>query len=94
MKPIPPTITNKGRAKPTRRKVIDGVLIAIGLFFLAYFAVQAISDLDGFLTRDNAERFLVVPALTIAFVPFLYLVAWYSRRELVSIRNRLRSGEI
>ena len=76
------------KIEPIVRKVIDGVLIAIGLFFLGYFAVRAISDLDGFLTRENAERFLVVPALTVAFTPFLYLVAWYSQRELANIRKR------
>jgi hypothetical protein len=78
------------KIEPIVRKVIDGVLIAIGLFFLGYFAVRAISDLDGFLTRENAERFLVVPALTVAFTPFLYLVAWYSQRELANIRKRFR----
>jgi len=74
----------------TVRKVIDGVLIAIGLLFLAYFAVRAISDLDGFLTRENAERFLVVPALTVAFVPFLYGVAWASKRKQENLRRRFR----
>jgi hypothetical protein len=63
------------------RKVIDGVLVGIGVFLIASFGVTALSDLDGFLSRETAERFLVVPALTLAFIPFLYLVEWYSQRR-------------
>jgi hypothetical protein len=45
---------------------------------------------DGFLTRENAEGFLVAQALTLAFVPFLYGVAWVSRREQANLRRRFR----
>jgi hypothetical protein len=70
------------------KKVIDGVLIAIGAFLLISFAAHAIFDLDGFLSRENAERLLVVPTLTVAFIPFLYAVAWYSQRELANLRRQ------
>jgi hypothetical protein len=76
----------------TTRKVIDGVLIGIGVFLFASFAVRALSDLDAFLTRETAERFLVVPALTLAFIPFLYLVAWFSPWEQARLRKRWRTG--
>lgn len=69
-------------------KVIDRVLITIGVFLLASFVVRALFDLDGFLTRENAERLLVVPAMTVAFIPFLYVVAWYSQRELANLRKQ------
>ena len=77
-----PSIIERGT-----RKVIDGVLIGIGVFLLASFAVHALSDLD-FLSREAAERFLVVPALTLASIPFLYLVAWFSRWEQARLRKR------
>lgn len=69
-------------------KVIDGVLIAVGVFLLTSFAAHAIFDLHGFLSRENAERVLVVPAMTLAFIPFVYLVAWYSQRELANLRKQ------
>ena len=48
---------------------------------LTYVAVSAATDLDGLLTRENGERLLVAPALTLAVVPFLYAVSWWSQRE-------------
>jgi hypothetical protein len=54
--------------------------------------VSAISNFDGFLTRKNAEDFLVAPALTLALVPFLFGVAWVSRREQENLRQRFRSA--
>jgi hypothetical protein len=36
---------------------------------------------DRLLTRENAERLLVAPVLTVAVVPFLYAVTWWSQRE-------------
>lgn len=71
------------------RKFIDGVLIAVGLALFAYFAVRAINDLDGFLMRENGENFLVAPALTLAFLPFLHGVVWLVRREMADMRRRL-----
>jgi hypothetical protein len=70
------------------KKVIDAVLFVIGLSLMLYVIVSAFTDLSGLLTRDNAERFLLAPALTIAFLPFLYAVAWASRRELNNLRKR------
>lgn len=67
---------------------IKGVLIGIGAFLILHFAVEAIFDLHGFLSRENLERLLVVPAMTLAFTPFLYAVAWYSRRELANLRKQ------
>jgi hypothetical protein len=78
---------------PTR-KIIDGVLLGIGAVLLLTFAVSALSDLDGFFARETAEDFLVVPVLTVALIPFLYVVAWYSRRELDTIRKRFRTDEL
>jgi hypothetical protein len=72
------------------RSFINGVLVAIGLGLLAYIAFSALTDLGGFLTRENAEKLLVAPGLTVAFVPFLYCVGWLSKREQANLRKRLR----
>jgi hypothetical protein len=45
-------------------------------------------DLDGLLTRETAEKLLLAPALTVAFVPFLIAVAWLARREMDNLRKR------
>jgi len=65
------------------RHLFDVLLTIIGSVYLVYFIVRAVGDLDAFLTRDNAEEFLVGPVLTITLLPFLYCVAWLSRREQI-----------
>jgi hypothetical protein len=73
---------------PRFRKFVDRVLISIGVFYFAYFVISALRDLDGFLTRANAEAFLVGPVLTIALIPFLYLWACISRWDQRRMRER------
>jgi hypothetical protein len=72
------------------RKFIDGVLVAVGSAYLTYFVIRVLTDLDAFLTRENAEDFLVGPALTLALIPLLYAAAWLSRREQRNLRKRFR----
>jgi hypothetical protein len=69
-----------------------GVLKAIGLGLIAYMVVSAATDLSGFLARKNGEDFLTAPALTLALVPFLFLVAWASRREQANLRKRWQAA--
>lgn len=77
---------------PLVRKFIDGVLVAVGIFYLGYFAVRVLNDLEGFLARKNAEDFLIGPFLTLALIPFLYGAAWLSRREeQENLRKRWRT---
>jgi hypothetical protein len=71
------------------RTFIDTVLAAVGLLYFGYFALRALSDLSGFLSRENAEDFLVGPALTITLVPMLLIWAWASRQQQPRIRRRL-----
>lgn len=75
-------------AEPAARKLIEVVIGAVGTFYFLYFLVRVFTDLGGFWTRENAEDFLVGPVLTLALIPFLYAVAWYSRRELANLRKQ------
>jgi hypothetical protein len=73
---------------PAVRRLIEIVLGTIGTLYFVYFLVRTFTDLAGFWTRENAEDFLVGPALTLALIPFLDAVTWYSRRELANLRRQ------
>ena len=72
----------------TTRKFINGVLVAVALLYLGYFAAKLLDDPGGFATRENAEDFLVPLALTVFLLPFLVGAAWLSRREQDALRKR------
>jgi hypothetical protein len=76
------------------KRVIDAVLIAFGFGLMLWVALEAATDPHGLLTRENAEDFLLAPALTLAFVPYLQFVAWHSRRELENVRKRWRTADV
>ena len=71
---------------------LDAVLVAFGFGLMLWVAVEAATSLKSLLTRENAEDLLLAPALTLAFVPYLQLVAWRSRRELENLRKRWRTA--
>jgi hypothetical protein len=76
---------------PRFRRFIEGGVATVGLIYLGYFAVRGVGDLlDGAVSRDRVEEFLVGPALTIALIPFLYAVAWLSYHEQANLRRRFR----
>jgi hypothetical protein len=77
------------RARPAS-KMIDRTLAGIGLLVLGIFAFRVIFDPGALFTRETAESFLVVPVLTLALIPYLLGVAWYSRRDVAIIRRRSR----
>lgn len=73
------------------RKFIDGVLVAVGFVWFGYFVLRVVTDVSGFLTRENAEDFYVPSMLTLALVPFLLGAAWLARREQESLRRRFEA---
>jgi hypothetical protein len=79
-------------ATPATRKFIDVVITLIGITYLSYFLSTVISDPSGFFNRSTAEDMLVGPALTIALLPVLYGLAWWSRREQHQLQARLYGG--
>jgi hypothetical protein len=82
-------VWNKGQAEPDPRlgKLTGGALAILGWAVLVSFLVRIGLHPGDLLSRDTLERVLVVPALTIAFIPFLYLIAWSSCRQLEGIRR-------
>jgi hypothetical protein len=75
-------------ADAATRKLIDVVLGSIGALYFVYFLARAFTDPGSFWSRQNAEDFLVGPVLTLALIPFLSAVTWYSRRELAKLRRQ------
>jgi hypothetical protein len=75
-------------SQATGRKFISAVLTTVGFGLLIYVMVSAITDLNGFLTRENAEDFLIGPALTIALMPLLYGIVLWVRQEMKNLRKR------
>jgi hypothetical protein len=80
-------------SKRSAARFADSAVAYIGVAALAYVAFSATTDLDGLLTRENAGRLLVAPALAVALVPFLYAVSWWSRREQENLRKRCRARQ-
>jgi hypothetical protein len=77
-------------AQPAMGTAIDGLLTWLGLVLLVAFIVRAMLNPGDLFARATVERFLVVPVLTLALIPYLLAVAWYSRREVANIRSRFR----
>lgn len=68
--------------------VVLGILLVINLSLLAYVTERVIADPSAFFARETAEDFLVAPALSLAVLPLLGVIAWYSRWELLQLRKR------
>ncbi len=74
--------------KPAQRDAVRKTTTWLGVVLLSYVALRAVFDLGGLLSRETLEHFLVAPAMTVAFIPYLYVVGWVVRREQQSLRTR------
>jgi hypothetical protein len=70
----------------------SGVITMIGFGLLAHVLVRVFSDLSGFMTRENAEDFLLAPALTLASFPILFVVVRWVRLDTAAVRRRWQAG--
>lgn len=78
---------SQSQANPRLMKFADRGQATIGWLVLLSVLLRIGLHPGDLITRDTLERLLVVPALAIAFIPFLYLVAWYSRRQVDAVRR-------
>jgi hypothetical protein len=76
------------------KKVIDGMLTIISLGLVCWVVVTAATNLSELLTREHGESLLLVPAFTVAFVPFLYLMWRCSRWQQERAMRRWREAMI
>lgn len=71
------------------KKLFDGFLVLLGAG-LIFFAIVAIaSNVKVFVTLKNIEDFLLPIVLTIAYLPFIYLVTLYANYDAVFGRVNL-----
>jgi hypothetical protein len=70
----------------------SGVITMIGFGLLAHVLVRVFSDLSGFMTRENAEDFLLAPALTLASFPILFVVVRWVRLDTAAVRRWWQAG--
>lgn len=75
----------------TQVKKFSNMVLAVISFGLAlYVIVSAVSDFNGLLTREHGEHLLLPPTLTLAFVPFLFLVWRWGQWDSARIMRRWR----
>ena len=68
------------------RKFSEVVLAAFGIFLFVRFALRVATDFDAFASSETLARFWVPPALTLAVLPFFYLLGLYMAYEQAFIR--------
>lgn len=75
------------------RRVLNWVFIGIGLTMLGCAIVGTINDFANFATVETLKDFLLHPILTLAFLPFLYLLALSSRYEMLFFHFKYSVGK-
>lgn len=70
------------------RKVLNGLQVFVGLVVLLFVILALIQDPRPLFTYQNLELFLLPIALSFAYTPSVYLLALYSKYELVF--NRIK----
>lgn len=68
------------------RKLLNGFMVLVGIFLTGYAFRMAVVDFKGFATIATLESFVLPILLTLAFLPFVYLVAIYTTYESLFIR--------
>jgi hypothetical protein len=72
------------------KRLLDFLLTAFGIALLARAVIALALDVDTFATLENLMRLLLPPALTIAFLPFVYMLRSYIRWEDRRFQRRWR----
>ncbi len=79
---LPPNSTGARGAKTFS----EVVLALFGIFLVARFVVRVASDFDTFASSETLARFWLPPALTLAVLPFFYLLGLYMLYEQAFLR--------
>jgi len=62
-------------------KLSNYLLSIVGFVFIIYATYMILTDINGFISKENLIDMILPILLTIMFIPFIYLVALYSSYE-------------
>lgn len=68
------------------KKIIDLVLAIVGIIIVVHVSIGLINNYSDLATLNNLRAFILPPALTILYVPFVYFVALFMAYELLFVR--------
>lgn len=68
------------------KKLLNIVLSIIGIVFILYAISQLVINFKDFATTENLKDFLLTPLLTMAYIPFIYILAVYSAYDSLFTR--------
>jgi hypothetical protein len=63
------------------KKLLDVLLTVFGIALLAQAGIALATEFDDYATVENLIRLVLPPALTVAFLPYMYLLLAYVRRD-------------
>lgn len=70
-------------------KILKILQFLIGLSVLAYSIYKIINDFKNFMTLSTLKDFLLVPILTISFIPLIYFLVLFTSYEQIFMRLNL-----
>ena len=70
-------------------KLMNGLLIIIGIVILIFVISNVVSDYKNFVSLDTLRKFLLPPLLTILFLPFIYFIVLFSTYEQLFVQLNL-----
>lgn len=82
---------SKPELAPAKR-LLDALLTIFGIALLARAGIALATDFDDFATVENLMRLVLPPALTLAFLPYMYLLLAYVRRDERRFQQRWRKS--
>lgn len=74
------------KGAPGAKRFSEIVLAAFGIFLFLRFAVRVATDFGSFASSETLARFWLPPALTLAVLPFFYLLGVYMLYEQAFLR--------
>jgi len=70
-------------------KLMNGLLIIIGLVILIFTISNVVSDYKNFVSLDTLRKFLLPPLLTFLFLPCTYFILLFSTYEQLFVQLNL-----
>lgn len=68
------------------KKLLNSILAVFGLAFILFTVYKILTDFEGFASSDTLRDFLVPALMSLAFLPFIYVIAIYVRYENLFLR--------